>query len=318
MSSSSLKEELKSFGLYFLPSEVEEEVSDIIGDENDAAKKSVLRDFCRAVKNYDKFQTFKFKYLEVRLSALLYGPPGTGKTTLVKAMAKENNIPVFIVFSDSLVSPLLGETLQKIRSVLERATDIAKREGPLILFFDEIDAIGSERSNIHEVGEIKRAVVTFLQHIDNVLSQRIPLGIVGATNHEHMLDSAIWRRFVYHIKFELPSPVSRQKIIQKFIQEFEKSGIPVHVDIDELVQITNGYSGADIKRAFSVALLKGLSEKILEKEVLVQIVREAGGTKDHIEHERILSGRARTEKNSINDYTERERDIDAEYSSIRQ
>lgn len=158
---------------------------------------------------------------------LLYGPPGTGKTSLTRAYSKERKIPICIVDSDKLVSSLLGDTIKNIRQVVELSAKIAEKNGVFILFFDEIDAIGSERSNVHEVGEIKRAVISFLQTIDKVTYKGIPLAIFGATNHQHQLDSAIWRRFTFHLEFNFPNFELRKKIIESFIKRIKNAGIEV-------------------------------------------------------------------------------------------
>lgn len=161
------------------------------------------------------------------MTVLLYGPPGTGKTSLTRAFSKRYDIPVCVVESDRLVSPLLGDTIKNIRNVVELSADIAKKNGAFILFFDEIDAIGSERSNIHEVGEIKRAVISFLQVIDKVNYEGVPLAIFGATNHQHQLDSAMWRRFTFHLKFDFPDYHLRRKIIESFMKRIENAKIGV-------------------------------------------------------------------------------------------
>ena len=162
---------------------------------------------------------------------LLYGPPGTGKTSLTRAYSKEKNIPICVVESDRLVSSLLGDTIKNIRQVVELSAEIAKKNGAFILFFDEIDAIGSERSNVHEVGEIKRAVISFLQTIDKVTYEGVPLAIFGATNHQHQLDSAIWRRFTFHLEFDFPNFELRKKIIESFINRIKIGGIEVENSI---------------------------------------------------------------------------------------
>ncbi len=162
---------------------------------------------------------------------LLYGPPGTGKTSLTRAYSKEKNIPICVVESDRLVSSLLGDTIKNIRNVVEQSAEIAKKNGAFVLFFDEIDAIGSERSNVHEVGEIKRAVISFLQTIDKVNYEGVPLAIFGATNHQHQLDSAIWRRFTFHLEFDFPDFELRKKIIESFINRIKFAGIEVENSI---------------------------------------------------------------------------------------
>lgn len=158
---------------------------------------------------------------------LLYGPPGTGKTSLARAFAKKFEIPMCVVESDRLVSALLGDTVKNIRKVVELSAQIAEENGAFILFFDEIDAVASERSNIHEVGEIKRAVISFLQIIDKINYFGTPLAILGATNHQDQLDSAIWRRFTFHLKFDFPSFHLRKKIIESFINRISKAKIGI-------------------------------------------------------------------------------------------
>ncbi len=200
-------------------------MEDIIGNE---AKKEILDDFFKAIKKYDEFAEYlKNTNLSPNLTVLLYGPPGTGKTSLTRGFAKKYNIPICVVEADRLVSPLLGDTIKNIRGVVELAGDISKERGAFILFFDEIDAIGSERSNIHEVGEIKRAVISFLQVIDRINYEGVPLAIFGATNHQHQLDSAIWRRFTFHFKFEFPNYHLRKKIIEVFINKIKNAKIGV-------------------------------------------------------------------------------------------
>jgi SpoVK/Ycf46/Vps4 family AAA+-type ATPase len=177
---------------------------------------------------YDQFmEQLKNTKLNPNLTVLLYGPPGTGKTSLTRGYAKKYDIPLCVVESDRLVSPLLGDTIKNIRGVVELASEISKDRGAFILFFDEIDAIGSERSNIHEVGEIKRAVISFLQVIDRVNYEGVPLAIFGATNHQHQLDSAIWRRFTFHFRFDFPNYQLRKRIIESFLDKIKEAKIGI-------------------------------------------------------------------------------------------
>jgi len=191
-------------------------------------KKELLDDFFKALIKYEEFkEQLKETKLTPNLTVLLYGPPGTGKTSLTRGFAKKYDIPICIVESDRLVSPLLGDTIKNIRGVVELAADISKERGAFILFFDELDAIGSERSNIHEVGEIKRAVISFLQVIDRINYEGVPLAIFGATNHQHQLDSAIWRRFTFHFEFDFPNYHLRKQIIESFINKIKNAKIGV-------------------------------------------------------------------------------------------
>ena len=220
-----IKERLGKYGAVYLSADIKETVEDILGNE---LKKELLDDFFQALMKYDEFkEQLKDTKLTPNLTVLLYGPPGTGKTSLTRGFAKKYDIPICIVESDRLVSPLLGDTIKNIRGVVELAAEISKERGAFILFFDEIDAIGSERSNIHEVGEIKRAVISFLQVIDRVNYEGVPLAIFGATNHQHQLDSAIWRRFTFHFEFDFPDYHLRKLIIESFINNIKNAKIGV-------------------------------------------------------------------------------------------
>jgi SpoVK/Ycf46/Vps4 family AAA+-type ATPase len=173
------------------------------------------------------------------------------------------------VESDRLVSPLLGDTIKNIRNVVELSADIAKENEAFVLFFDEIDAIGSERSNIHEVGEIKRAVISFLQVIDKVNYEGIPLAIFGATNHQHQLDSAIWRRFTFHLKFGFPNYELRKRIIESFLEKIENANIGIDETIHE--RLNNEYvTIKEIHENLEAKLGRSISEfedNILWKEI---------------------------------------------------
>ena len=138
--------------------------------------------------------------LEPRHRVLLAGPPGNGKTSLAEALAYELALPWFTVRYEAVVTSYLGETAQRLR----RLFDFVRTE-PCLLFFDEFDAIGKERGDIHETGEIKRVVTTLLLQLDDLPSYCV---LVGASNHPELLDRATWRRF--ELRLELGRPTARQ------------------------------------------------------------------------------------------------------------
>jgi len=258
---------LGKYGAVYLPEDIKESVDDILGNE---MKKELLDDFFNALKRYNEFmEHLKNTNLSPNLTVLLYGPPGTGKTSLTRGYAKKHDIPICVVESDRLVSPLLGDTIKNIRGVVELSAEIAKERGAFILFFDEIDAIGSERSNIHEVGEIKRAVISFLQVIDRINYEGVPLAIFGATNHQHQLDSAIWRRFTFHFKFDFPDYHLRRKIIEGFVNKVKNAKIGVDETIFSKLQ--EEYS---ILQKISNDLGKKLGRKVNEFDDMEIIMDE--------------------------------------------
>lgn len=274
------------FGAVYFPKEIKESIDDIIGNET---KKEILDDFFKALKKYDEFtHQLRDTNLNPNLTILLYGPPGTGKTSLTRGYAKKYNIPICVVETDRLVSPLLGDTIKQIRRVVDLAAEIARERKSFILFFDEIDSIGSERSNIHEVGEIKRAVISFLQVIDRVNYEGIPLAIIGATNHQNQLDSAIWRRFTFHLKFDFPNYHLRKKIIESFLKKLKNAKIGVDNSIfnkldeeySEIQSISNGLTkklGHSVSEFESNLLWNEYSKKF-KKEGLIKITYGYSGS----------------------------------------
>jgi SpoVK/Ycf46/Vps4 family AAA+-type ATPase len=140
--------------------------------------------------------------LEPRHRILLVGPPGNGKTTLAEAIAESLAVPFFVVRYEAMIGSFLGETAGRLRRVFDYA-----RTTPCVLFFDEFDAVGKERGDIHETGEIKRVVTSLLMQIDDLPSYVVA---VAATNHPELLDRAVWRRF--ELRLTLPAPSAKQLV----------------------------------------------------------------------------------------------------------
>ena len=135
--------------------------------------------------------------LEPRHRVLLVGPPGTGKSTLAEAIAEAASVPLFVVRYEAMIGSYLGETAARLKRVFDYARTTA-----CVLFFDEFDAIGKERGDVHETGEIKRVVTSLLMQVDDLPSYTI---LAAATNHPELLDRASWRRFrfAYRCRFRI-------------------------------------------------------------------------------------------------------------------
>ena len=131
---------------------------------------------------------------------LLSGPPGNGKTSFAEGVAEALGLPFFVVRYDALIGSYLGETNARLRRLFDYI-----RTQSCVLFFDEFDAIGKERGDTHETGEIKRVVSFLLMQIDQLPSYVV---IIAATNHAELLDRAVWRRFQLRLAF--PAPDRRQ------------------------------------------------------------------------------------------------------------
>ncbi len=134
--------------------------------------------------------------LEPRSRMLLTGPPGNGKTSLAEAIATSLCVPFFVVRYEKVVNSYLGETAKRLQELFQYA-----RLRQCVLFFDEFDALGKEREDRQESGEIKRVLNSLLLEVDRLPSYVI---LIAATNHPELLDRAVWRRF--QIRTNLPLP----------------------------------------------------------------------------------------------------------------
>jgi SpoVK/Ycf46/Vps4 family AAA+-type ATPase len=198
---------------------------------NDDALRT-FQDFLADVENIDALSA---KGLASRLGLMLSGPPGTGKTLLAGHIAARLNRPFYVVRLDSVISSLLGDTAKNIRTVFEF---VPSRNAVLLL--DEMDAIAKLRDDRHELGELKRVVNTVIQGLDTLDAHAV---VIGATNHPHLLDPAIWRRFPYKIELRLPEIEVRGDLWKHFLFEDRDD----EQQADSLAVISGGLSGADIE-----------------------------------------------------------------------
>ena len=133
---------------------------------------------------------------EPRHRVLLSGPPGNGKTSFAESIAEGLGLPFFVVRYDALIGSYLGETNARLRKLFDYI-----RTQACVLFFDEFDAIGKERGDTHETGEIKRVVSFLLMQLDQLPSYVV---MIAASNHAELLDRAVWRRFQMRLSFPAP------------------------------------------------------------------------------------------------------------------
>jgi SpoVK/Ycf46/Vps4 family AAA+-type ATPase len=175
--------------------------------------------------------------LEPRRKLLLVGPPGSGKTMTAAALAGELKLPLFTVLYDGLIGKLMGETATRLRVVFDAITI---QRG--VYFFDEFDAIGSQRSGGNDVGEIRRVLNSFLQFLENDHGLSL---IIAGTNHPELLDKAVFRRFDDVITYGLPNPKIARGILESHLATYRLD----HVDWTKVVDAMGGLSQADIARA---------------------------------------------------------------------
>ena len=209
--------------------------------------KEKLKSFILNYKNADKLNELG---IGVSNTLLLYGPPGCGKTKCAYLIARELNLPLIIARLDSLISSYLGTTAKNIRTLFEFAQKM-----PCVLFLDEFDAIAKARDDSNELGELKRVVNSLLQNVDSMSEDSL---LLAATNHEKLLDTAVWRRFDYKLEVELPDVETIENMLDLFtngVIVFNKK------EKKELANIFEGLSGADIeeiiKKAIRNAIVNG-------------------------------------------------------------
>jgi SpoVK/Ycf46/Vps4 family AAA+-type ATPase len=202
--------------------------------------------------------------VEPRNKILLIGPPGNGKTSLAEAIASALMAPLYTVRYESIVGSYLGETASKLAKLFDFV-----RTRHCVLFFDEFETLGKERGDEHETGEIKRVVSSLLLQIDALPSYVV---FVAATNHDNLLDSAVWRRF--QLKLELPKPNINE--LELWLSIFEKRNkFKFDVGINSMAKMLNGKSYGEAEEfALSVyrqyilhqpnADMKGITESQLK------------------------------------------------------
>jgi AAA+ superfamily predicted ATPase len=202
--------------------------------------------------------------LSPRRKLLLVGPPGTGKTMTASVLAGELGIPLFLVRLDALITKFMGETASKLRQVFDAISDMRG-----VYFFDEFDAIGSQRGLAHDVGEIRRVLNSFLQMIEQDHSHSI---IVAATNHPEILDYALFRRFDDVLEYHLPNFEQAGELIRSRLAAFA----PKPLSLKSLVAMTVGLSHAEIRRALDESIKEVVmrGEKCVSLEVLKRALQE--------------------------------------------
>ena len=187
--------------------------------------------------------------LSPRRKLLLVGPPGTGKTMTAAALAGELGVPLFLVRLDALITKFMGETAAKLRQVFDAVADVRG-----VYFFDEFDAIGSQRSLTNDVGEIRRVLNSFLQMIERDQSTSL---ILAATNHPEILDHALFRRFDDVVEYHLPTQQQATALIRSRLGSYAPKPLPVKVLSEKVV----GLSFAEIRRAVDESIKEAVMQE---------------------------------------------------------
>ncbi|NLR73495.1 AAA family ATPase [Novosphingobium sp. ERN07] len=174
--------------------------------------------------------------LRVRSKVLFCGPPGCGKSLCAEVVAAELKMPLVVARLDALIASHLGETATNLRKIFDAA-----RTRPMVLFFDEFDALARARNDTTEHSEIRRVVNSLLMMIDRFDGRSI---LIAATNLEETIDRAILRRFDEVILFNKPSVAQIRRLLYMKTRNF-----PADFDIAQYASDFTGMSYAQVERA---------------------------------------------------------------------
>lgn len=245
---------------------------------------SVSDKLLRTIKEQRFFAKLREHGLSPRHKLLLVGPPGTGKTMTASALAGELGIPLFLVRLDALITKYMGETAAKLRQVFDAIADVRG-----IYFFDEFDAIGSQRGLANDVGEIRRVLNSFLQMIEQDQSNSV---IIAATNHPEILDYALFRRFDDVIQYGFPNEAQITSLLKGRLAGFQ----PKRFAWRKVAQHALGLSYAEISRAVDEAIKDSIihdCDSVVEDD-LVRMLEER----------RLISDRLVSNNNELPDHAE--------------
>ncbi|MFO0728305.1 MAG: ATP-binding protein [Myxococcota bacterium] len=215
---------------------------DVAGMEE--VKDRLRRSFLNPLKNPELVQRYG---MTLGGGLLLYGPPGCGKTHIARAMAGEIGARFISIGLSDVLDMWFGESERKLHELFENA----RRKAPVVMFFDEVDALGQRRTNLK--GAAGRTLVNqFLSEMDGFAKNNAGVFILGATNHPWDLDTAIRRpgRFDRLVLVTPPTLAARKRLFELSLQ-----GRPLgSIDYDRAAKQTEGYSGADIAAIASIAV----------------------------------------------------------------
>lgn len=237
----------------------------------------------RIAQEYNKKEMLDAHGLQPSSKLLFCGTPGCGKTITAKVLAGALNLPLVCVNLHSVFSSHLGETAINLKKIFDYI-----KTGEWVILFDEFDAIGKDRNSQNEHGEIQRLVNSLLQLIDNSQNSSI---LIATTNHESLLDTAIWRRFDEILFFNKPNYDLRLSLLKKYLSSIRHPNL----NIEKFASRLKDTTGSDIEQICNDAIKSVLlnNESVLMESDLEEAVKR------HLERMQIVSGAVTTRVKSL-------------------
>jgi transitional endoplasmic reticulum ATPase len=200
---------------------------------------------------------------------MLYGPPGTGKTLMAKAVANETDANFISIRGPQLLSKWVGESEKAIRQTFRKARQVA----PVVIFFDELDAIAPNRGADDGNNVSERVVNQLLTELDG-LEEMENVMVIAATNRPDMIDPALIRsgRFDRLVMIGEPEVEGREEILRIHT---ESMPLAPDVSLRELAEITDGYVGSDLESIAREAAIEALRDDTEADEVEMRHFRRA-------------------------------------------
>lgn len=199
---------------------------------------ALLEQLMSCVDEQSHAETLMMHGVPPRRRLLFYGPPGGGKTSAAEALARALGWPLSIIRLDSIMESYLGQTASNLRTVFD-----AVRWDRQVVLFDEFDALGRSRDEHYDAGEMKRVVSNLLMLIERFTGPGI---MIAATNHEQLLDTALWRRFDDVAYFGRPDDEQIRELLRRRLGGMHQhSGLDIAAAATEL----NGMPHAAVEHA---------------------------------------------------------------------